>query len=85
MFTLEFTTVRFFNVSELGSCISSRTQISIEKNRFWGDALRYFYSWCVLLQFWYGKILRDFHQICRIIYIMEFSQEKSLEDILRIL
>ena len=37
MFTLKFTAVRFFNVSELGSRISSRTQISKEKKtRFWG-------------------------------------------------
>lgn len=36
MFTLKFTTVRFFNVSELRSRISSRTQIPTKKPRFLG-------------------------------------------------
>ena len=84
MFTLKFTTVRFFNVSELRSRISSRTQISTKKNEVLGA------TFCAAATGTPGVVTsilvgnKSLGMSIKI-YIMEFSQEKSLEDIVRIL
>ena len=82
MFTLKFTTVRFFNFSGL---VFLPGRKSLKKMRFWGRPFALLVLLVCYFHFGREKIWGISIKNCRIIYIMEFSQEKSLEDFLRIL